>query len=71
LVNGGAKRTTRLDTQRLPRRMDGIDPSKFVIGRLEEALLIVAPGVRMRPPLRMQRAVFGAIIGDWKGARTR
>jgi hypothetical protein len=51
--------------------MDGIDLSKFVIGRLEEALLIVAPGVRMRPPLRMQRAVFGVIIGDWKGARTR
>lgn len=24
-MNGGAERTTRLDTQRLPTRMDGID----------------------------------------------
>jgi hypothetical protein len=47
--------------------MDGIDLSKFVIGRLEEALLIATPGARMRPPLRMQRAVFGAIIRNWKG----
>jgi len=46
-VYGGAERTTRLDTQRLPTRMDGIDLSKFVIGRLEEALLIATPGVRM------------------------
>ena len=50
-MNGGAERTTRLDTQRLPTGMDGIDLYKFVIGRLEEALLIATPVVQMSAAL--------------------